>query len=416
MTRELDLNKIEENLLLAIKENLHSFDSYYIVDLIKLKNEVDFFVSTFDYKNDIFSYSYKTNYVKTIVNYLDKRDFLSELVSPFEVDISKEFKINPAKIIYNGPLKDSNSISYVLNSGGIVNIDNIEEFELIKNLIDTNKLRNFNRIGLRISFENKNLSSRFGIVYNSNDYFYIVDELINNQKILFESLHIHYPQRDIDSFKKRLQKIMGAAQEIKLINKDFVSIDIGGGFPSRMPKSIADSIGIEKVSSITEFSKIILEMRLKYNLEDLKFIYEPGTAIAANSMKIVGNIKSINNKNNKIYLNTDLSKGLMGGLRNNVNYPFSIINKSKEIFEDKENFYFISGFTCVEGDILGSFKTNRNINVGDLLIFDSVGSYSSVFKSPFIRGDIPIFSWDGKNLELCRRSQTAKDLCDLYLS
>ena len=89
MTRELDLNKIEENLLLAIKENLHSFDSYYIVDLIKLKDEVDFFVSTFNNKNDIFSYSYKTNYVKTIVHYLDKRDFLSELVSPFEVDISR---------------------------------------------------------------------------------------------------------------------------------------------------------------------------------------------------------------------------------------------------------------------------------------------------------------------------------------
>ena len=38
-------------------------------------------------------------------------------------------------------------------------------------------------------------------------------------------------------------------------------------------------------------------MRVNYNLEDLKFVYEPGTAIAANSMKIVGNIKAINNKN-----------------------------------------------------------------------------------------------------------------------
>ena len=63
---------------------------------------------------DYVLYSYKTNYLKTIIQYLDRNKIKSELVSPFEIEISKNYIINPASIIYNGPLKDIESILYVL--------------------------------------------------------------------------------------------------------------------------------------------------------------------------------------------------------------------------------------------------------------------------------------------------------------
>ena len=48
------------------------------------------------------------------------------------------------------------------------------------------------------------------------------------------------------------------------------------------------------------------------------------------------------------------------------------------------------------------------------LLISSIGSYSTVFKSPFIRGDIALYKWDGNNLILCKRAQNANDIFKLY--
>lgn len=414
MIKKLTLKSIDKVLLNSIRNNSQDSDSYYVINLIKLKEEVDNFISNFTNKNDTFSYSYKTNYSKPIIKYLDKRGFFSELVSPFEVDISKQYNISPSRIIYNGPLKNSESIEYVLYGGGIVNIDNIEDLKLIKDILSKKNDDFLIRVGLRLSFKEDNLHSRFGLTYDSKEYNFIVKEIINDNKIIFESIHIHYPQRDIESFGRRIEEIMKAAKQIKTFNNNLLSIDIGGGFPSKMPKCVSNSIGLEKVFNLEEFSAKLNSLRTKYSLQNMKFIYEPGTAIAANSMSLVGNIKSINSKGKDIYLNTDLSKALLGNIKSEVLYPISIIKKRIKQ-NDKRHKYIISGFTCIEGDILGYIESNTSLEIGDLIHIDSIGSYSNVFKSPFIRGDISIFVWDGVSLEICKRAQTAKDICDLYL-
>ena len=57
-----------------------------------------------------------------------------------------------------------------------------------------------------------------------------------------------------------------------------------------------------------------------------KLILEPGTAIVANSMLLVGNIKSIITKSNKSYLNTDITRNLIGGTII-ICYPVTHISK-----------------------------------------------------------------------------------------
>ena len=47
-------------------------------------------------------------------------------------------------------------------------------------------------------------------------------------------------------------------------------------------------------------------------------------------------------------------------------------------------------------------------------MISSIGSYSTVFKSPFIRGDLALFKWDGNELTLSRRAQTARDVLSVY--
>ena len=46
-------------------------------------------------------YSYKTNYLKPIIQTFDNLGVLSEIVSSFEANLNKEFGISPHKVIYN---------------------------------------------------------------------------------------------------------------------------------------------------------------------------------------------------------------------------------------------------------------------------------------------------------------------------
>ena len=73
-------------------------------------------------------------------------------------------------------------------------------------------------------------------------------------------------------------------------------------------------------SDISEYSKELIKLNNLIKLPLIKWIVEPGTALVANCLHAVGNISTFNNKNSNLILNTDLSKTLVGGLKNNINY------------------------------------------------------------------------------------------------
>ena len=116
------MNKyLKKDLKNAILENNYNDYSYYIFDQPKLINDLNELKNKFSKYKTLISYSYKTNYIKSLIKYLDKEKILSEVVSPFEVDIAKSYQINPKDIIYNGPVKSEESIFYVLKNGGLIN-------------------------------------------------------------------------------------------------------------------------------------------------------------------------------------------------------------------------------------------------------------------------------------------------------
>ena len=325
---------VDKKLIEAIKAQDYNFDSYYIFDYPKFLNEVNFFKETFKEVNPIFSYSYKTNYLKPLIKSVDKLDFLSEVVSPFEVEVSKIFGIVPSRIIYNGPLKDKESIKYVLSNGGIVNADHLDELKMIFSICSSLKSLSDLRIGVRLSFESINLGSRFGIQVTEENIYKILNEFSSNSLKHISSLHIHFPQRDIKNFKARINAIFSLAK--LLIDKKFTigTIDVGGGFPSKMNKSMLNSLKLIKNQELSEYSNIIKHLKKIYKIEQIPIIFEPGTAIASNALHIVGHIHSINNKKEKVFFNTDISRTLLGGLKNSVNYEdrfFGVIKMTSPI-------------------------------------------------------------------------------------
>ena len=395
---------------------------FYLLDIRKLKQELNTFKNAFE-KNVHVCYSYKTNYLKPIIQTFDNLGVLSEIVSSFEADLTKEFGINPRKVIYNGPIKSSNSIKYILEGGGIVNADSLDDLKKICEIASVCKNKDSCKIGIRLSFNQKGLYSRFGIEYSSETHKKILSIISDFSIPKISCIHIHMPNRDLNSFILRAEAICSLVDNLRLekdrfFDKDLI-IDLGGGFPSNMNNEVKKFLnGSESIKNIKEYGIELKKLQTKYKLKNFKFFLEPGTALVSNSLLLVGNIHNINKKKQSTFINTDISRTHLGGLNNQVPYPITLIdNKSNQrevLLIEGEN--TISGFTCVESDFLTSkLKDKVKIKKKDKFLISDVGSYSTVFKSPFIQADIELYVWDGKELILSRRAQNAKDICNLYL-
>ena len=80
------------------------------------------------------AYSYKTNYTPKLARIVDSLGGYAEVVSDMELEIALRSGITPAKIIWNGPIKNPHKVRELLFTGGTVNLDSIHELENLRAL------------------------------------------------------------------------------------------------------------------------------------------------------------------------------------------------------------------------------------------------------------------------------------------
>jgi len=138
-------------------------------------------------------------------------------------------------------------------------------------------------------------------------------------------------------------------------------------------------------------------------------IIEPGSAIVADTLKFVTKVLDIKKVGNKYIALTAGSKFNMGAFASTVTMPMDVYNDSSF-----SNQYYecidISGFTCIESDYL---FTNYDGILGknSYLVFSNVGSYSIVFKPPFILPNFPIIEINHRSQEkIVKRKESNEDV------
>lgn len=396
----------------AILTASDSQDPFYLVDLERAQISLDSFRKAFSSLDVKVAYSYKTNYIKSLVLYFHGNGCLSEVVSPFEVDLVRTYDIPDDQIIYNGPLKSLDSISSVLRSDGLINADSLDDLQLILSSIDSRLASSKTpRIGIRLCIDEGVNSSRFGILA-SNDNIRTLKSLFDNHRVPISCIHFHYPVRSLDSFKS---KVKSAFSIIKTMFPGYSGyINLGGGFPSPVSEELRSQIDPEfLLRDISEYGEALFSLASEYDLLSNSFILEPGTALAANSLHLVGSVLSLNKRQDYTIVNTNLSKTMTGGLKSSVHYPFIHLTDS---LSKKDSCYILSGFTCVESDVISPFRRGSLPMKNDKIVFPDIGSYSFVFKPSFITGSISTYVWDGNVLRLASRPQLAEDINALFLA
>ena len=366
------------------------------------------------------AYSYKTNYTPKIISLVKELGGLAEVVSEMEYTLAKRIGYVSKDIIYNGPVKGDALFEHLIN-GGVANVDSLDELDTIIDFARRNPTINI-KLAFRVNIDiNQGFISRFGIdAYEEVSKNAEIDRAFNivkNEKnIKVVGLHCHIGRsRSIEAWENRV-RIM-----FKLIDRYFEEtpefVDLGSGMNSVMEPSLAQQFN-GHIPTFEEYANVVaVAMKEKFGslpYENQPILYtEPGTTLISGCMSFIGSVKSIKKVKNKNYVTFDCSGGNMGDICHLKNLPISIFNIGKDT-KIVENATFV-GYTCLEHDhIYEGFS--GELAVGDLVQFRNVGSYSNVFKPPFILPNCAMIQIDkDMNPSLIKRAETIDDLFHTYV-
>ena len=357
------------------------------------------------------AYSYKTNYIPRLCRLVDQLGGCAEVVSDMELDIARRCGVAPERIIFNGPYKNPKAVEALLLSGGTVNIDSVYELENIRRTALEHPERRLN-LGLRVNFAiNDGVLSRFGLDASSEELRQALRFLGSLPNLHLAGLHCHFASRAIETWQPRVQGMLELADSLGLRPE---RIDIGGGLFGRM----ADSLKAQFQGHIPEYSEYAQAAAAPFarRYGDLPerqrplLLIEPGSALVGDCMSLVTRVQSIKTVRGKPIATVLASMY-------NINMgkkdpPLEVLpgpEAGRLAYRDMD----IAGFTCIESDYLCR-GYNGPMAVGDILVFGNVGSYSIVFKPPFILPNFPILELTDGGASVVKRGETFEDLFETY--
>lgn len=392
-------------------------DSFYVFDKEKLRANYLSMFSAFSsrYSNFIIGYSYKTNYVPSLIMEMSQLGAYAEVVSRLEYDLALRIGVKPNKIIFNGPFKRYDDIELALKGGSILNLDSFYEIESLKKYIERNPEGHF-KVGLRASFDltvdgNNPLQSgfqlsRFGFCVENGNLESAIDELKRIPNLKIVGLHGHFSTstRSINVYRKITQTLCDLSK--KYLANTLEYIDIGGGMYGNIPKSMRK----KDVPSFDDYAEAVCEIMNKekdYFKQEPLLIVEPGLSMVVDTFQFYCKVMDIKVNQDEYFV---LVKGSVHNIKptmHPMNMPMEHIRMHDTLY--KKGQYNVVGYTCMEKDYLSIDFEGSIPKQGDFLIFKNVGAYTIVFDPPFIKERPPIISMDGNNFSLVRKREMIND-------
>lgn len=347
----------------------------YICDIKAFQGNITDFRNAVNkyYSNYHMGYSYKTNYYQDFCKAVDKLGEYAEVVSPKEYRYAKELGVRDENIIYNGVIPDfANKLNVALN-GGIVNIENIDEFMSFVTWSNA-KQRNI-ELGVRLNFDIGNgVVSRFGFDVAGGDFEFLLNKE-NYPFITIKSIHCHISQaRSLGYFRKRVQNMIKFSE---ILGASI--IDIGGNMFGRMDDSFKNQFN-EYVPTFEEYAEVIgSEMAKAYPNGDKMLITEDGTPVSSNAMHLLATIIGVKKVQGKTFIVLDTKREDVGASCICKSPSYQHYGKANNHVEKATVF----GCSCVEIDYLIR-EYNGPANIGDKILIRNIGAYSYNTTNNFI--------------------------------
>lgn len=390
---------------------------FFLFDVEKLRGNYHEMYAAFSkrYEHFIIGYSYKTNYLPTLIKEMSRLGARAEVVSRIEYDLARKIGIETNQIIFNGPLKAYEDIALALEGNSIINLDSFYEIELVKKYVLQNTNRKY-KVGLRVNFDlivdgfspiqDGFSRSRFGFCFENGDFEKALKELNTIPNLNVVGLHGHFStnSRSLSFYKKTTQKLCDISKEYLADTLEY--IDVGGGFYGNVP----EIMNIKNVPSFDDYAEIICTImnkeKINFKNEPL-LIIEPGLSLVVDTFKFFCKVIDVKKIGEESFV---LVKGSVHNIKpvmHNKNMPMEHVkSKEKPYGHGKFN---VVGYTCMEKDYLVVDAEGEIPKSGDYLVFSNVGAYTIVLSPQFIKERPAIITQDGNLFTLARKKEELDD-------
>jgi diaminopimelate decarboxylase len=409
---------MKKNILELYRNILINERAAFVINKETFSNNIKEMLSAFraHYPNVEIGYSYKTNYIPNICELAHELGCWAEVVSEMEIEMALKILNDQSKIIYNGPIKTMDALLKIILSGGIINIDDMEDIYLIEKLKDKCFDQRAN-VALRLNYDFDNSPSRFGM--DHEEVTKALNHIAKNKLFKFVGFHLHLPFRSLDSFGFRVRCLLDTLDKLSLT--EITYLNIGGGFFGNVGEELKKSLNIGEIPSYSDYARLIGTELYSYFTEKKwsnfpTLFLEPGSSVVADALTFISKINKIKKINKAYFAVTFAARHLLSPTNKVIKLPINIhrLNPLEILPTERQVEYLITGFSCIESDIIGSVVLNRNIDNNDFVEITNVGSYSVVMGSDFILPQPAIYIFDS-SINLVRRKNEVKDVTKLFL-
>ncbi len=389
----------------------------YIYDEAHIKKNMDGYLNYFKsnkFETEVLFASKALN-IKEIIRICKEKGISLDCVSVGEIYTALKTGFNPEHIYFHGNNKSIEDLKFALeNNVGVIICDNLMEVECLNDL--ASKLNKKVKIMFRMNvgvdahthkfIVTAHVDSKFGVLYNSEDYKKIMEILKDSKNLEFIGFHSHIGSQifDLNAFKAAAEKMVSYC-------KDFdkkLELNLGGGYGVHYTN--ADSpIPFDVVSKT--LIKTVEETLKNNNVKIKKLLIEPGRSIVAEAGYTLYTIGYTKKTPNKEYYFID------GGMTDNIRpalyqakYDADVVGKENE---KKDHIVTIAGKCCESGDLIIENYPLPEAKMGDLLITYTTGAYGYSMSSNYNKALTPaiVFVEDGKDKLVVKR-QTLDELIE----
>lgn len=380
----------------------------YIYDIKKVKDNIKLYKDNF--KSDKFlcevAYASKAFSIQPFINIIKEEGLSIDVISIGEAKTAIKAGFKGDNIYLHGNNKSIEELLYAVDYRFNIVVDNLEELKLLAGFLEGKKIN----VLLRINFEIEahthkyiltgNLDSKFGIIYESDDYKEALDVIKKNENINLIGFHSH-----IGSQIFELEPYYSLIDKYDEISKKFdkkLVFSLGGGFGVKY-------IDSDKPIPLDIVSKSLVSYVEKKNMKLEKLVIEPGRSIVSEAGIIAYSLGFKKKTPNIEYYFVD------GGMSDNIR-PSLYQAKYRALILGKEDSkdlkkVTIAGKCCESGDILATDIMLPDYKYGDILVFLDCGAYSYQMSSNYNKLYRPsvVFVYE-KKYELVVKRQDIDDL------
>ena len=361
------------------------------------------------FSNSILSYSLKTNSLPYILKNIKENDGYAEVVSSDEYELAKLVGFEIKNIVYNGPLKSKLTFLEAIRSRAIVNIETKQEIDWLSELPKDDVYS----IGIRINIDLDILApedakenegySRFGFSPENDELELALQKIAEYSNIKLTGLHAHRTtlSRAVKTYEEIARYIGKLTQKHSL---ELEYIDIGGGFYGIMEG---------KPTFDEYFTAIKNGLSSYFDLSQITVIIEPGNAVVASAIDFLSQVLDVKKIKDFYTITTDGSRNDLDPFYRKQNYFYSIDSDSNQL--PSVPLQIISGGTCLEYDKIFEIKDSKLLQVGDKILYKSVGAYTMTLSPLFIRYFPNVYLLEADNsYSLIRKKWSAADFFNIY--